>query len=392
VTTADGSKNGVTHSRDIIQAVKPLRIGIVGKRGTAHVDGFRAHPRAQVVSVCEANPETLEREARTLGVDKKFLRFEEMLDHVDAVFIATPMQLHAEQSLLALAAGKHVLSEVTACVTLDECWSLVNTVQSSDLTYTMAENYIFSEENLIVTAMAERGLFGTPYFGEGEYVHDVKSYHHFPDGSPSWRMRWQVGEPGNTYPTHSLGPVATWFDAADSSAQPTSVVCWGSGIHTDPEHPHDDTTETLLRLEGGGLVRLRLDMMSNRPSETSFYGFQGTHGVFESGRGGRGQGQVWVGENPPPGPVPDIHREWQSVTDFVDLLSADTLALIKRAHGAGHGGGDFLVAYAFVQAVLGEAPNPIDVIRAVEWTAVGLCSTQSILGGGVPVPVPDFRR
>jgi len=368
-----------------------LRIGIVGKRGAAHVAGFRAHPGCEVSALCEADPEALTREADRLGIEGRFDSIEALLDHVDAVFVATPMHLHAQHALLSLQAGKHVLSEVTACVSLEECWSLIDAVKSSGLTYTMAENYIFSEENLIVREMANRGLFGEVYFGEGEYVHDVKSYHHFPDGSPTWRVRWQVGEPGNTYPTHSLGPVSTWFGAAGADARPQSVVCWGSGIHTDPEHPHDDTSETLVRLRGGGLVRLRLDMMSNRPSEMAFYGIQGTHGVFESGRGGRGPGQVWIGENPPPGPVPDAHRDWLPIDEFADLLPQETRDLISQAKGAGHGGGDYLVAHAFVQAVLGEAPNPVDVFKAIEWTAVGLCSTQSILAGGIPVAVPDFR-
>ena len=368
-----------------------LRIGIAGKRGAAHVAGFRAHPHVCVEAMCEADPAALTREADQLGIEMRFDRFDSMLDHIDAVFVATPMQLHAEHALLALQAGKHVLCEVTACVSLEECSALVDAVRTTGLTYTMAENYIYSEENLIVAEMAARGMFGSVYFGEGEYVHDVKSMHHFPDGRPTWRARWQVGEPGNTYPTHSLGPVATWFAAAGSDSRPQTVACWGSGIHTDPEHLHDDTTETLVRLRGGGLVRLRLDMMSNRPSETSFYGIQGTHGVFESGRAGRGAGQVWIGENPPPGPCPDIHRQWLPIEGFADLIPAETRQLIDAAKGAGHGGGDYLVAHAFVRAVLGEAPNPVDVIKAMEWTAVGLCSTQSIQAGGIPVPVPEFR-
>ena len=372
--------------------MKKLRIGIVGKRGSAHVAGFRAHPYAEVSAVCESNPETLVREADALGVDKRYSQLKEMLDHVDAVFVATPMHVHAEQTLLALAAGKHVLCEVTACVSLAECDALVDAVTRSGLTYMMAENYIFSKENLTVAEMARQGLFGKVYFGEGEYVHDVKSYHHFPDGSSSWRMKWQVGEPGNTYPTHSLGPVATWFDLSGANAQPISVACWGSGIHTDPEHPHDDTTETLVRLKEGGLVRLRLDMMSNRPSETSFYGLQGTHGVFESGRAGRGTGQVWVGNNPPPGPVPDIHRNWEPIEKYTDLLPKSTRQRLDDAASSGHGGGDYSVAYAFVDAVLGIAPNPVDIFRAVEWTAVGLCSTQSILNGGIPIELPEFRK
>ncbi|RYG21013.1 Gfo/Idh/MocA family oxidoreductase, partial [bacterium] len=314
-----------------------LRIGIVGKRGAAHAAGFRAHPHAEVSALCEVDPVALEREGVALGVDRRFTTIESMLDHVDAVFVATPMHLHASQALIALQAGKHVLSEVTACVSLDECQALREAVRSSGLTYTMAENYLFFEENVIVREMARKGLFGKPYFGEGEYVHDVKPYHHFPDGRPTWRTQWQVGARGNTYPTHSLGPVVSWFEAAGESARPESVVCWGSGVHTDPEHPHDDTTETLVRLSGGGLVRLRLDMMSNRPPEEAFYGLQGTHGVFESGRGRHGGGQVWVGENPPPGPVKEERREWRPVRDFADLVPPPLRDLQRQAQGAGHG-------------------------------------------------------
>ena len=49
--------------------------------------------------------------------------------NVDAVVLSTPLQLHAPQALQALAAGKHVLSEVIAATTLDECWALIAAVQ-----------------------------------------------------------------------------------------------------------------------------------------------------------------------------------------------------------------------------------------------------------------------
>jgi predicted dehydrogenase len=130
--------------------MRSLRIGIVGKRGTAHAAGFRAHSHAEVTALCDADPATLAREADALGIDGRFTELEPMLDHVDAVFVATPMHLHAEQALTALGAGKHVLSEVTACVSLDECRALVEAVRSTGLTYMLAENYLYFEENLIV--------------------------------------------------------------------------------------------------------------------------------------------------------------------------------------------------------------------------------------------------
>ena len=59
---------------------------------------------------------------------------------IDAVVIATPMQLHVPQAILALEAGKHVMSEVTAGVTMDELWWLIESVEKSQKVYMMAEN------------------------------------------------------------------------------------------------------------------------------------------------------------------------------------------------------------------------------------------------------------
>ena len=56
-----------------------------------------------------------------------------MLDRsdVDAVVIGTPMQLHASQAVAALERGVHVLSEVTAGVSLEECEALVRACRES---------------------------------------------------------------------------------------------------------------------------------------------------------------------------------------------------------------------------------------------------------------------
>ena len=85
---------------------------------------------------------------------------------------------------LALRAGRHVLSEVTAAVSLRECWELLDAVRASGATYMLAENYCYMRSNVLVREMVRKGLFGEIYFGEGEYLHDVRALHHFADGSP----------------------------------------------------------------------------------------------------------------------------------------------------------------------------------------------------------------
>lgn len=350
------------------------------------IAGLRAVSEVEVVALCETDPERLREGAEQYGIPQSFLVYEEMLEQVDAVVIATPMHLHVSQSVLALQAGKHVLSEVTAAVTLEECWELLDAVNASSATYMMAENVCFTPENVLVCEMARRGLFGELTFGEGEYLHEVRTLHHHGDGSPTWRAVWQVGVNGCTYGTHGLGPVMHWFLAAHPDERIESVACFGSGVHTDPEHPHDDTVLMLCKLRSGKLIKIREDMLSNRPYALNF-SLQGTLGVYESGRREGQSGAIWAGENR----LGQL-REWQDISAFEAFLPAEWCKHAALAQSAGHGGGDFHTGRLFAEAVLQQVPPPIDIYQALEWTAAGLCSQASIAQNGISIPVPNFRN
>jgi predicted dehydrogenase len=329
----------------------------------------------------------LREQAEKHDIPGRFTRFTDMLDAVDAVVIATPMQLHAPQAITALMAGKHVLSEVTAAVSLSECWQILDAVKASGKTYMLSENYCYTRDNVLVREMARKGMFGDLYFGEGEYLHDVKDLHHHADGSPTWRYYWQVGVSGSTYPTHSLGPVMQWFTAVDPNERLDYVVCLGSGRHTDPEHPHDDTTILLCKLRSGKLVKVRVDMMSNRPHQMTYYALQGTTGVYEASRIAGQPGHVWFGENR----AGDHHRQWAPLSEYAEHLPDYWKNPTEEAKRAGHGGGDYFIVRDWINAIRTGSPPPVDVYTGLEWTAAGLCSQFSIDNGGVPIKVPDFR-
>ncbi len=363
-----------------------LRIGIAGKRGLSCLSGLRAVAGVEVTAFCELNPQVLQEEATRHGIPRQFTHFEAMLEVVDAVIVATPMPLHVPQSVLALQAGKHVLSEVTAAVSLEECWQLREAVLRSGKTYMLAENYCYFEPNVLIREMTRQGLFGEPYFGEGEYIHEVRALHHNANGSPNWRAVWQVGVNGCTYGTHSLGPVMQWFQAANPDERIATVTCLGTGRHTDPEHPHDDTTLMLCQLQSGKLIKIRLDMLSNRPHLPNYYALQGTLGVYEAARFPGESGRVWLGEN-----RPEEHRAWKPLADFNHLLPAQWRERAQEATQSAHGGGDYHIGREFAESILTDSPPPIDIYDALEWTAAGLCSQLSIVSGGLPIPIPDFH-
>ena len=357
-----------------------LKVGIVGAhRGSSYVSPFKAIAETDVTAFCDINETTLQNITERFNVPQQFTDYTEMLDAVDLVVLATPENLHVPQAIEALEAGKHVISEVTAAVKLAECYELVRAVRKSSAKYTMAENTCYSRSNVLIRSLVSAGMFGDVYFGEGEYLHNVKSLHHDASGNPTWRYYWQVGINRCNYATHSLGPVLQWF-----GERVVSVCCLGTGVHTDSEHAMEDTVMMLCKTEGGGLIKIRIDMLSNRPAN-SYFSLQGTKGCYESSRGFGGQPKIWLSDF-------DSGGQWRPLSEFeADFLPERWKNPPDEAHNVGDLGEYFKVR-DFVDSILTDTPPPLDVYTAMDFTVPGLVSEQSIANGGAPVEVPDFRE
>lgn len=361
-----------------------LKIGIAGARGLSTVLGFRSIKGVKVEALCDLDQSLLESQAKIYNIPKTYRVYEDMIgSDIDAVVIATPMQCHVPQALLALEAGKHVLSEVTAGVTIDELWWLIEWVEKYKKVYMMAENYCYIPENQLISTLIDKGLFGEVYFGEGEYIHEIKSLAKYNDGRTSWRRFWQFGKRGNFYPTHSLGPLMKWFKGDHIKY----ITCFGSGFHAAPEFRQDDTTITLCQLESGKLIKLRLDCMSDRPHNMAYYTVQGTNGCYESPRGFGDDHKIFLRRNG------DNHEaKWESLKNYSDYLPERYKTATEEVKKAGHWGGDYFIVEDFVDSILNGKNPYIDVYDACEWTAVGLLSEISVMNGGKIIEMPKFRK
>jgi len=370
-----------------------IKVGIVGARGLSTLQGFQSIPDTEITALCDLDGDYVQEAAREHGIPRTYRIYEDMLESdIDAVVISTPMQLHVPQTIAALQAGKHVLCEVTAGVTMDELWWLKETVESSDKVYMMAENYCYIPEVQIITNMVKQGVFGEVYFGEGEYMHDVRSLAYqfnredaAKRSAPTWRKYWQLGKRGNFYPTHSLGPVMNWFEGDRIK----SVSCFGSGWHTDSRFRQEDTTITLCQMESGKLIKLRVDCISKRPLGIN-YTLQGTKGCFEARSGVEGgQHLLWLesmgGDN-------EYERKWRPLSEFHEYLPARYKNATEEQKNARHWGGDYFIIEDFVNAIKGLEKPTIDVYDACEWTAVALLSELSVMNGGRTMDMPDFRK
>ncbi len=363
-----------------------IRLGIVGAcgRGASFKLACDALPELRIQAVCDTNTEKLPEARQRLGALEQYSDYDEMLRKADinAVILGTPMPFHASQAVAALERNIHVLSEVPAAVSVGECQRLVAAARKSHAIYMMAENYTYIKSNVIVRELVRRGLFGIPYYGEGEYLHELKELNEI----TVWRRKWQTGINGITYGTHSLGPVLQWMPG-DRVA---SVCCAGSGHHyRDPrgaEYENEDSCVMLCKMASGGLVKIRVDMLSDRPHAMANYQLQGTDGCYESARAWGERNRIWLRSR-----CKDMNT-WMDLEQLSDEFLPDFWKEgMERASKAGHGGGDYFEILDFVDAALGRRPCPIGIHEAMDMTLPGLISQQSIAEGGRWLAVPDSR-
>lgn len=110
--------------------IKKLNWGIIGSGQIACEMGEALKAvNGEIYAVCASHVEHAQEYAQTFGVDKVYESAQELIadERVDIVYIATPHNLHYEQILQAVKAGKHVFCEKAITVNsrqLEECVSI----------------------------------------------------------------------------------------------------------------------------------------------------------------------------------------------------------------------------------------------------------------------------
>lgn len=106
-----------------------VKIGVAGAYGAfglKHLDALAAIPDAEVTAIFGPNKDKIEALAAERGIAKACWSYEAFLDSdVDAVILSTPTQLHCEQSVLAMEAGKHTFSEIPMSDSLGDAEKMV---------------------------------------------------------------------------------------------------------------------------------------------------------------------------------------------------------------------------------------------------------------------------
>lgn len=353
------------------------RVGLVGiGRGSGYGRLLCEEPRCDVVACCDQNPESLERFGKTLalGDEGLFTDYEEFLNcGLDIVFLGTPIPVHAEQTVKAVEAGCHVLSEVTASDTLEGCGQIVEAVRRTGRSYMLAENCIYWHFVSQWQDMVQAGDLGRVLYAECEYLHPIPQLIYDKQAGAD---RWRANRAPLHYCSHSLGPILTI--TGDRVVRACGL---GKTRYLLPEVEGAggiDLQVALFQTEQGMTIKMLRTSLMPREPHIHYYSLYGTKGYLETDRRGpKGPGLKYVqGESPVTGEDIDV-----------PLSNPD---LPESARAGGHGTAEYSLLQAFLGALEQGTRMPIDEVRAMDLTVPGIVAHESSKRDGEWLEVPSF--
>jgi len=143
----------------------PLTIGIIGAANIARqfTAALRDNPVVRVVAVASRTDDAARAYAAANGIERWFGSYEALLAErgIDAVYNPLPNHLHAEWSIKAANAGKHVLCEKPLCLTRVDAEAMFAAARANGVVLLEAYPYKFQPQAIALQRLLDEGAIGT---------------------------------------------------------------------------------------------------------------------------------------------------------------------------------------------------------------------------------------
>ena len=370
---------------------QPIRIAIVGLGfGAEFIPIYQRHPGAELAAICQRTKATLDEVGDKYGIEKRYQSYEDLLadPDIDAVHINTPIPNHAEQSIAALKAGKHVACTVPMATSVEDFKTMVELTHSTGLKYMMMVTVVYAREFLFMKELYDKGELGKLQFLKASHQQDM-------DGWPGY---WP-GLPPMHYATHCVGPL---LGLGRHEAE--YVSCFASG--TIREEMHDcynspfavETCHIKFKdSDLSGLVyRSLFDVARQYRESIEVYGSK------QSVEWPLIEGEPLVLHTAKK-PEPEIPSLVES-PDYAHLLPEEIAPFttggvyggeegeehLSFTQGAGHGGSHPHLVHQFIELLHGRGEGYPNAIQSANITCTGILAHESALQGGALIKLPEF--
>lgn len=387
-----------------------VNIGVIGLggRGQSMIDPLLKMDDVNVVAVCDKYADRIEETISDIveaGRPKPAgtADYMEVITNpeVDAVYIATDWATHVDIAIAAMGNGVFASFEVGGAITLDDCYRLVDTYERTGTWAMMAENCCYDRRELMITNMVRQGLFGKIVACAGKYAHDLRSEVAYGTKNRHYRLQNYLTRNCENYPTHELGPIAKLLDINRGNRfVSVQSICSGSYGMKDYVEKHEDLhdellgrdfaqtdiVKTFIKTERGELIELTLDTTLARFYSRGFT-VRGLKGMYQE------DGDILYFDKPS-FTKHDFDKKhfynraarYQKKYDH-PLWQETTEEMLRF----GHGGMDWFIHRAFIEAVKNSTPPPIDVYDSAAWMSIAPLSEMS-MSSGKAVEAPDFTK
>ena len=152
-------------------------IGLGHIAQTAVLPAFAHAPNSKLVALVSSDPEKREKLARKYRCDAYDIRdLDDALARpdVDAAYIATPNDKHAEFAVRCAEAGVHVLCEKPLAVSEEECRRMIDACKEAGVKLMTAYRLHFEESNLEAVKLIEQGKIGDLRFFSSLFAYQVR--------------------------------------------------------------------------------------------------------------------------------------------------------------------------------------------------------------------------
>lgn len=224
-----------------------IRWGIIGCGDVARkrvAGAIQNDPNSELVAVCRRNENKLREFANEFRVPTATTSAEELIasPEIDAVYIATPVNLHCPQTIAAADVGKHVLVEKPMAMSTAECDQMIVACSKADVRFGVAYYRPFYPVVHRIQQLIEAGEIGTVLSVSAT---TCTPFAIDPDEDGYWRVLPEAGGGGALMDigSHRLDLFLRMFGSvSDVKAQVGTVAA---------SYQADDVATLALRFESG---------------------------------------------------------------------------------------------------------------------------------------------
>jgi predicted dehydrogenase len=147
-----------------------LKIGLIGAGSISdlHLKSYANHHDVELAAICDLNEQRANEKAEKYGASKVYTDYRELLANpqIDAVSICTWNNSHAELSIAALEAGKHVLVEKPISKTVAEAQEVEAAVERTGKVLQVGFVRRYATNTKVLKRFIDNGEFGDIYYAK----------------------------------------------------------------------------------------------------------------------------------------------------------------------------------------------------------------------------------